>query len=164
MDRYGATWDPTSTRSAYGLECAPRSVKWRAFNDALAHAQQQSADQVDGALRFYASQEAAHIAEQKRRDDEAAQLAQARADAANRPVEKAVGITDDQLRMVHNIVKSRLANQFADIRTAFRKFDTDVCHAPLLGPSTPDRNRLAWRSHLLRSGSLARGQGSGNIR
>lgn len=34
-NRFASTWEPNTPRSNYGLECAPRSVKWRAFGEAL---------------------------------------------------------------------------------------------------------------------------------
>ena len=36
-----------------------------------------------------------------------------------------MGVSDDQLRMIHKMVKQRLSTQFAEIRTAFREFDKD---------------------------------------
>jgi len=124
-NKYASTWEPNSARSSFGLECTPRSVKWRAFDDALKHSKLQSAAGIEAALKHYADKEAAAIAEQKRRDDEAAELARSRATATGKEPERMKGISDEQLRMVHKIVKSRLATQFAEIRTAFRAFDKD---------------------------------------
>jgi Ca2+-binding EF-hand superfamily protein len=125
-DRYAATFETASPRSTYGLECAPRSVKWRAFDEALQHSKLQSAQGVEAALNFYASKEAKAIADQKQRDEEARQLAAARAAAgAAALTAKPKGISDEQLRMVHKVVKQRLSTQFAEIRTAFRTFDKD---------------------------------------
>jgi Ca2+-binding EF-hand superfamily protein len=124
-NRFTSTWDTTSPRNMYGLECPPRSVKWRQFNEALAHARSQQPEHVNAAIQHYADKEAHAIAEAKRRDEEAAELAKQRAIAANAPPEKMRGISDDQLRMIHKVVKQRLSTQFADIRTAFRTFDKD---------------------------------------
>jgi hypothetical protein len=122
---YASTWEPNSPRSQYGLECTPRSVKWRQFHAALEHSRLQTADGVDAALRHYASKEARMIADAKRRDDEAKELARSRAEATGKPTESMKGISDDQLRMVHKIVKSRLSTQFNDLRSTFLAFDRD---------------------------------------
>lgn len=125
-NRYASTWDTGSPRSSYGLECAPKSVKWRAFNDALKHAKLQTDRGVGSALQMYADKEAFAISEAKRRDEEAAALAKARMESSGKGVAAAhKGISDEQLRMVHKVVKARLSTQFAEIRTAFRTFDKD---------------------------------------
>jgi len=123
--RYAATYEATTPRSQYGLECSPRSVKWRAFNEALKHSKLQSAEGVEMALKRYADKEVAAVEEQKRRDAEAAALAVRRAEATGKKPETTKGISDEQLRMVHKIVKQRLSTQFSEIRTAFRAFDND---------------------------------------
>ena len=124
-DRYSATYETSSPRTKYGLECAPRSVKWRAFDEALQHSKLQSREGIDAALKFYADKEAKAIAEQKQRDEEARRLAAERAAAGAAAASKPKGISDEQLRMVHKVVKQRLSTQFAEIRTAFRSFDKD---------------------------------------
>lgn len=123
-NRYASTWETNSARSQYGLECAPSTVKWRAFDNAVKHSKLQSAPDVERALQHYADKEAFAIAEEKRREEEARALAKARAEAGARQTTTA-GISDDQLRMVHKVVKQRLSTQFAEIRTAFRTFDKD---------------------------------------
>ena len=123
--RYATTYDVTSERTVYGLESTPRSVNWRQFDAAMRAPSLGDPSRVEAALKRYADTEAAAIAEQRRRDEEAEALAKARALASNMPVEKARGISDDELRMVHKMVKTRLSTQFAQIREAFRSFDTD---------------------------------------
>jgi len=125
--KFAATYETASPRTHYGLECAPRSVKWRAFDEALRHSKLQSAEGVDAALRYYAAKEAKSIADEKAAE-EAAKLAAeeaAKRGAASRAAAAAGSISDEQLRMVHKIVKQRLSTQFAEIRTAFRSFDKD---------------------------------------
>ena len=123
--RYATTYDVTSERTVYGLESTPRSVNWRQFDAAMRAPSLGDPSRVEAALKRYADTEAAAIAEQRRRDEEAEARAKARALASNMPVEKARGISDDELRMVHKMVKTRLSTQFAQIREAFRSFDTD---------------------------------------
>jgi len=124
--RFASTWEPNTPRSSYGLECIPRSVKWRAFDQALRHARMQDPADVEAALRFYAAKEQQAIADAKIRDEEANALAKARADALGKDkIEPIRGISDDQLRQVHTLVKQRLSTQFGEIRKAFREFDKD---------------------------------------
>ena len=124
-NKYAATWNVHSQRNDYGLECQPASIKWRAFDATLCTPKLSKSANVERALKFYADKEKFAIAEQKRKDEEAAALAKARAEALGRPVEASRGVSDDQLRMIHNTVKAKLANQFQDIRSAFRNFDKD---------------------------------------
>ena len=122
--RYSAAYDTNSHRSNYGLECTPRSVKWRAFDEALRHSKIQNAEGVDKALEYYLKKEAKSISDERAREEEARRLAEERAKAGTAAPAKQ-GITDEQLRMVHGIVKQRLSTQFAEIRGAFRSFDKD---------------------------------------
>ena len=94
-------------------------------DEALKHSKLQSEEGVEKALQYYKAKEAKAIADAKKRDEEAKALAQQRAAATGEPVEATKGITDDQLQMVHKIVKQRLSTQFSEIRTAFRAFDKD---------------------------------------
>jgi len=124
-NKFASTWEPNTPRTDYGLECSPRAVKWRQFDAALKHARLQNHGDVASALEYYANKEAQALADEKRRDEEAKALAQARAQASNTNVKPTGGISDDQLKMVHKIVKQRLATQYSEIRTAFRAFDKD---------------------------------------
>lgn len=124
-NRYAATYEVDSPRSSYGLECAPRSVKWRAFDEAVKNAQFQSPAFVERGLKHYADKELALIADTKRRADEEAAFARKRAEETGKKQDNRPLVSDDQLRMIHKAVKQRLATQFSDIRTAFRKFDSD---------------------------------------
>jgi Ca2+-binding EF-hand superfamily protein len=124
-ERYAGTWEPQSERTKYGLECSPRSVKWRQFDEAAKHKKIQSATQVEHALRWYEEKELAAIAEQRRLDDEAKRLAEERAAKTGVSETAKRGISDEQLKMVHKMIKQRLSTQFAEIRTAFRTFDKD---------------------------------------
>jgi len=56
-NRYASTWDQESPRSAYGLECSPRSVKWRAFEAALQHGRMMP-QSVEAQLQKYAASDA----------------------------------------------------------------------------------------------------------
>ena len=56
-NRYASTWDQESPRSAYGLECSPRSVKWRAFEAALQHGR-MIPQSVEAQLQKYAATDA----------------------------------------------------------------------------------------------------------
>ena len=56
-NRYASTWDQETPRSAYGLECSPRSVKWRAFEAALQHGR-MIPQSVEAQLQKYAATDA----------------------------------------------------------------------------------------------------------
>ena len=56
-NRYASTWNQESPRSAYGLECSPRSVKWRAFEAALQHGRMMP-QSVEAQLQKYAASDA----------------------------------------------------------------------------------------------------------
>lgn len=124
-NKYASTWEANSPRSAYGLECAPRSVKWRAFNDALKAGQLQTAKATEKALADYEAAEQAAIAKAKADELAAIEAAKRRAAVDGKPVDNRPRISDDELRMVHKTLKQRLSTQFADIRSAFRMFDKD---------------------------------------
>ena len=123
-NKYASTWDTNEPRSVYGLECSPRSVKWRAFDAALKHSRMQQKP-VEHQLKRYADAEAAAIADQKAKERAEAERLRVIAEKKGRAVEPVRGISDEQLRMVHKTVKSRLSTQFADIRSAFRMMDAD---------------------------------------
>lgn len=89
-----------------------------------AHAHAYGAD-TTCTFHVWCTAQAQALADEKRRDEEAKALAQARAQASNTNVKPTGGISDDQLKMVHKIVKQRLATQYSEIRTAFRAFDKD---------------------------------------
>lgn len=121
-EKYGATWNPDSRRTRYGLECQPRSVKWRAFDEALRHSKLQG-PMVEAALAKYAGAEAEATRLAKEREEaEKAEAERIKREGQKPPV---MGVSDDQLRMIHKMVKQRLSTQFAEIRTAFREFDKD---------------------------------------
>ena len=123
-NQYGATWNPDSRRTTYGLECQPRSVKWRQFDAALQHSKLEPS-LVERSLDRYSKREAAAIQAQKERDEAAAAEAARLAAMGGASAGRAKGVSDDELRMVHKTVKQRLSTQFSEIRKAFRDFDKD---------------------------------------
>jgi len=124
-NRYASTWDPNSPRSKYGLECSPRSIKSRAFHNSLDYSMLKPTS-VESHLRMYAMKEASAIAAERAREEEARQAAQARPTEVDKGQSLVVQpLTDDQLRMVHKTVKTRLATKFNGVASAFRDLDRD---------------------------------------
>ena len=78
-----------------------------------------------GACRRYASKEADAIAKVKAEQQKANEVAAKAAAKQGKSVDPVRTLTDEQLRMVHKTVKTRLSTQFANMREMFKSMDTD---------------------------------------
>jgi len=123
-NRYASTWDQESPRSAYGLECSPRSVKWRAFEAALQHGRMMP-QSVEAQLQKYAQKEADTIAKIKAEQERANQIAAKAAQTRGESVAPVRTISDEQLKMIHKTVKTRLATKFSNVKEIFKSMDMD---------------------------------------
>lgn len=123
---FASTWDVTagSPRSMYGLECNPKSVKWRALDAALEHGR-MTPESVSRKLNHYANKEAAEIAKVKAEQDKATEVARSKTAETGKPVSAVQVMSDDQLRMVHKTVKTRLSTQYNNVRDIFKAMDSD---------------------------------------
>ena len=111
----------------------PRLVNWRQFYSDITYDKVRDLDQYN--MRYSQRLQARELAEEDARSS--AKAASAAAVTAQRNAEAAEHqrilrqrghstVGDDQLRKAHEQIKTRMQNQFGDIRIAFRRFDKDA--------------------------------------
>ena len=115
--KYTAEWDSSNN--------SPRAIKWRPFIDAIEYPKMQSKDQWKNDYEAREAKKAAAKAAADKAAAEAAAVAAAAAAPAASAARNLPYVSDDELRKAHNVIKSKLATQFGELRQSFRALDTD---------------------------------------